>query len=245
MSKVKRTFVPSKLTPTAAGSPGFTVFTASTTACAKGGPCWPIGPSCPCGISKVKCKVLPTTLTLALAGVPGGSMAVLSTCAAETVRMASMMAFSPLSWLRICTASSGVPSWGRLGSNMAEKGLKMGVTEVGGLRATVQAWQATVRGLAARLRGRFARVFAFRARLGDLRSDAFWPVCDGLRLAGEAQRLAHEPLWLAVQGSRGGVRGVGPCTPPSEPCAHRGVTERAWLEVKPSDHGRSGHPFGP
>jgi hypothetical protein len=40
----------SKLMPTAAGVPGSTVLTASTTACAKGGPCWPIGPSCSCGI---------------------------------------------------------------------------------------------------------------------------------------------------------------------------------------------------
>ena len=53
----------------------------------------------------------------ALAGLPGSTVFTPSTWAAVRVRMASMMALRPLSWLRICTASSGVPSWGRLGSN--------------------------------------------------------------------------------------------------------------------------------
>jgi hypothetical protein len=33
-----------------------------------------------------------------------------------------MRVFRPLNWLRICTASSGVPSWGGLGSNMGFRG---------------------------------------------------------------------------------------------------------------------------
>lgn len=39
-----------------------------------------------------------------------------------------------------------------------------------------------------------------RTRLGGWRSDAFWPVCNGLRLAGEAPRLAHAPFGLAGKG---------------------------------------------
>ena len=38
------------------------------------------------------------------------------------------------------------------------------------------------------------------ARPGGWRSNGFWPVCNRLRLAGEAPRLAHEPFGLAGQG---------------------------------------------
>jgi hypothetical protein len=84
-----------------------------------------LGPSTPCGMPKVRCRVSPTTLTLTLAGSPGGRVVVASTCAAARIGMASISAFSPLSWLRICTASSGVPSWGKLGSNMSVNGMKL------------------------------------------------------------------------------------------------------------------------
>jgi hypothetical protein len=59
--KVKCTFVPSKLTLTVAALPAGSVFTASTTALAKGGPC---APSAPRGMPKVRCIVSPTTDTL-------------------------------------------------------------------------------------------------------------------------------------------------------------------------------------
>ena len=65
MPKVKCTFVPSKLTLTVAALPAGSVFTASTMALAKGGPCTPASPCTPCtpasprGMAKVRGKTVP------------------------------------------------------------------------------------------------------------------------------------------------------------------------------------------